>query len=140
MYTFVFGLHLYILYARTVGLPSPVTQLSLKSVKCRTATLTWHSLAFHDEACGAASFKISIVRINPPADGVVKTVDRFGLLYYRMSSLISYFASDLNPSSKYSVTVTTTNRLGDAPPSTPLIFTTMDELSYISPNGKFKAF
>ena len=139
MYTFVFGLHLYILYACTVGLPSPVTQLSLKYVKCRTATISWHSPAFHDEACGAASFKISIVRINTSTDGVVETVDRFGLIY-RMSRLISYHASGLNSSSKYSVTVTTTNRLGDAPPSTPLIFTTMDELSYISPNGKFKAF
>ena len=123
---FVCRLYWYILlYACTVGIPSPVTQLSLYNVQCTAADIYWQR-ASHAVACGRESYNLSIVSIDPP-DGVVETGRFFGT---------SYRASSLNSSSKYSVTVTTTNQVGDAPPSNPLIFTTMDELNYTSPDGK----
>jgi len=112
----------------TIGLPSPVTQLSLDNVECRTANISWQR-AFRDEACGAESYEVSIIGITPPG-GVVET----GILLGSFGTM--YSTTRLNASSTYSVTVTTTNRVGSAEPSAPIVFTTMDEQNYTSIDGE----
>jgi len=111
-----------------IGLPSPVTSLSLDSVQCRSVNISWERAYSDTSVCGQESYRVSVVSINPPG-GVVKT----GSVLGGFENIFS--TSGLNTSTTYAITVTTRNRVGYAEPSNPLIFTTMDEFNYTSPDG-----
>jgi len=111
-----------------IGFPPPVTNLSLDSVQCRSVNISWEkAVNLSATKCGQESYRVSVISVNPPG-GVVKTGGGFENIFS---------VTGLNTSTTYAITVTTRNRVGNAEPSSPIIFTTMDEFNFTSPNGKW---
>jgi len=54
-----------------VRLPSPVTNLSLDSVQCRSVNISWERAYSDTSVCGQESYRVSVISINPPG-GVMK--------------------------------------------------------------------